>query len=82
MKVHVLNAADIQSCLGLSCIQSVYRWIKGVNIPSVDHLYALGCLRGTMSLKCDPCLAFDFVDDPECIQGIPEVFVICRTLPD
>ena len=51
MKVHGLNAADIQSCLGLSFIQTVYRWINGVNIPSADHLYALGCLRGTIQPK-------------------------------
>ena len=51
MKVHGLNAADIQSCLALSCIQTVYRWINGANISSADHLHVLGCLRGTMQPK-------------------------------
>lgn len=32
---------DIQEYLGLSCVQTVYRWLEGINIPSVDNLYAL-----------------------------------------
>ncbi len=36
--------ADIQRYLGLTCVQTVYRWLEGVNIPSIDNLYALSCL--------------------------------------
>ena len=41
MLCRCLRPADIQKYLGLSCVQTVYRWLEGVNIPSVDHLYAI-----------------------------------------
>lgn len=37
---------DIQEYLSLSCIQTVYRWLEGKNIPSMDHLYAMSGLLG------------------------------------
>lgn len=42
--VHNLRPKDIQNYLSLSCIQTVYRWMKGINVPSIDHLYALSAL--------------------------------------
>lgn len=36
-----LTAKDIQKYLGLSCVQSIYRWLNGCSMPSVDNLYAL-----------------------------------------
>ena len=36
----------IQEYLNLSCPQSVYRWLKGRAVPSIDHLYALAGLLG------------------------------------
>lgn len=44
-----IKPADIQHFLGLSCVQTVYRWLEGINIPCVDHLYALSCLFGVSS---------------------------------
>lgn len=41
-----LKPTDIQKYLGLSCVQTVYRWMEGVSIPSIDHLYALRDLFG------------------------------------
>ena len=35
------SAKDVQEYLGLGCIQSVYRWIDGINMPTIDNLYAL-----------------------------------------
>ena len=35
---------DIQSVLHLSCPQPIYRWFKGIILPSVDHLYVLNRL--------------------------------------
>lgn len=32
---------DIQDILHLSCPQPIYRWYKGIILPSVDHLYVL-----------------------------------------
>ena len=36
-----LSAKDVQDYLGLGCVQSVYRWIDGINMPTIDNLYAL-----------------------------------------
>lgn len=35
---------DIQKILHLSCPQPIYRWFKGIILPSVDHLYVLSRL--------------------------------------
>ena len=39
-----LSAKDVQDYLGLGCVQSVYRWIDGINMPTIDNLYALSAL--------------------------------------
>ena len=31
----------IQEYLHLSCVQPIYRWYKGLILPSVDHLFSL-----------------------------------------
>lgn len=41
-----VSAKDVQQYLGLGCVQSVYRWLDGVNVPSIDNLYALSELLG------------------------------------
>lgn len=35
------SVKDIQKYLGLSCPQPVYRWFKGIILPSVDNLLRL-----------------------------------------
>ena len=35
---------DIQKYLGLGSVQSVYHWLNGISLPTVDHLYALSGL--------------------------------------
>lgn len=32
---------EIQNMLGLECPQSVYRWLKGRSMSSIDNLYML-----------------------------------------
>lgn len=39
-----ITVKDIQNYLSLSCVQTVYRWLEGVNVPAIDHLYALSGL--------------------------------------
>lgn len=39
-----ISVKDIQQYLGLTCPQSIYRWIKGKALPSVNHLYMLSRL--------------------------------------
>lgn len=36
-----ITARDVQEYLGLGCVQSVYRWLDGINMPTIDNLYAL-----------------------------------------
>ena len=35
------SVKDIQDYLGLSCPQSIYRWYKGLILPSIDNLLRL-----------------------------------------
>ena len=37
---------DIQEYLGLACPQPIYRWYKGIILPSVDNLFRLHELFG------------------------------------
>ncbi|MBQ2986352.1 MAG: helix-turn-helix transcriptional regulator [Tyzzerella sp.] len=46
MKKSGYTVKDIQEYLQLSCPQPIYRWFKGMMLPTVDHLYALSILFG------------------------------------
>ncbi|MBQ6787459.1 MAG: helix-turn-helix transcriptional regulator [Lachnospiraceae bacterium] len=39
MDMRGVTPKDVQEYLG--CVQNVYRWINGVNMPTIDNLYAL-----------------------------------------
>ncbi|MDD6590173.1 MAG: helix-turn-helix transcriptional regulator [Anaerobutyricum hallii] len=41
MQEQGLSAKEVQQFMGLASPQSVYFWIKGRNLPSIDHMYAL-----------------------------------------
>ncbi len=41
MESKSITARDIQEYLGLGCVQSVYRWLSGRSMPTIDNLYAL-----------------------------------------
>lgn len=36
-----LSVKDIQQFLGLGSVQSVYHWLNGKSMPTIDNLYAL-----------------------------------------
>lgn len=40
------SVKELQKMLLLSCPQPIYRWFKGIVLPSVDHLYRLSRLFG------------------------------------
>lgn len=40
-KQHGITIAELQAELHLKCPQSVYRWFKGVSLPSIDHLIVI-----------------------------------------
>lgn len=39
-----LTVKDIQHYLKLGSVQSVYHWLNGISLPTVDNLYALSYL--------------------------------------
>ena len=44
MDMRGLTPKDVQEYLELNCVQSVYRWLDGGNMPTIDNLYALSQL--------------------------------------
>ncbi len=44
MDRHGFSVKDIQKYLGLSSVQSIYHWLNGISMPTVDNLYALSQL--------------------------------------
>lgn len=41
MKMYGFTVKDVQQYLGLGSVQSVYHWLNGISLPTVDNLYAL-----------------------------------------
>ena len=41
MDMKRITPKDVQEYLGLGCVQSVYRWLDGINMPTIDNFYAL-----------------------------------------
>ncbi|MCM1046499.1 MAG: helix-turn-helix domain-containing protein [Candidatus Gastranaerophilales bacterium] len=41
MNQRKLTVKDVQSYLNLSSVQSIYHWLSGQSMPTVDNLYAL-----------------------------------------
>lgn len=41
MDMRGVKPKDLQEYLGFGCVQSVYRWLDGVSMPTVDNLYAI-----------------------------------------
>lgn len=39
-----LAVKDIQEYLGLGSVQSVYHWLNGISMTTIDNLYALSVL--------------------------------------
>ena len=39
-----LTVKDVQQYLNLGSVQSVYHWLNGISLPSIDNLYALSDL--------------------------------------
>ena len=41
MVMRGLSVQDVQIYLSLACVQSVYHWLDGQSLPTLDNLYAL-----------------------------------------
>lgn len=41
-----ITVKDVQEYLGLASVQSIYHWLNGISMPTIDNLYALSELFG------------------------------------
>jgi len=41
-----LTVAQLQNKLDLDSPQAIYKWINGINLPTVEHLHGLGRIFG------------------------------------
>lgn len=55
-KEHGFSVREIQDFLGFEAPQAIYKWEKGLNLPTTDNLYALACFYG---VKIDDILVSD-----------------------
>lgn len=44
MELRGLTVKDVCRTLSLGCVQAVYKWMDGVNLPSLDNMYYLSIL--------------------------------------
>ena len=44
MNLRGLTVQDVKTYLSLGCVQSVYHWLDGQSLPTLDNLYALSDL--------------------------------------
>ena len=62
-----ISVQDVRRYLGLGSVQSIYHWLEGKSVPSIDNLYALSNMFGVG------------IDDIICGNGKPEKCV-CDSL--
>ena len=63
----------LQDYLHLSCVQPIYRWYKGLILPSVDHLFMLSQLlqihMEDFLVKKNEIIAYDIeIQNPQAAQ--------------
>ena len=44
MNMNNLTPRKLMDELDLSCVQTIYHWMRGISIPKTEHLYALSGL--------------------------------------
>ena len=62
MKQHDMTVKDLQKILGLSCPQTIYHWLNGDSVPTIDNLYNLShhLIFALMNCLWDTARKFDF----------------------
>lgn len=65
-----LTARDIQDYLQLGSVQSVYHWLEGKSLPTMDNLFAMSVLLGAT------------IDDLICSEQKPPVIFYDYTYSD
>ena len=46
MDIKNISVKELKEYLGLSCVQSIYHWLDGTCLPTIDNLYAMSQLFG------------------------------------
>ena len=57
MEKRGVTVRDVKNALSLACVQSVYHWLDGQSMPTLDNLYALSDLLEVpmdMLVRYDP----------------------------
>ncbi len=71
-----LNVTAVQNACGLECPQSVYKWINGKSVPSIDNL---GILRKLFHVTLDEMLVFDdYTDNGKEVSDLIELYMKYR----
>lgn len=66
MSLRGLKVKDVQAFLGFENPQSIYHWLKGKSLPTLDHLYALSEL---FRISVDEIICGDRNFDPEAAKA-------------
>ena len=65
-----ITVKEVQQYLGLETPQSIYHWVSGRNMPTVDNLYALSEL---LSVPIDTMLSGNRKQDFYCDNGLSKI---------
>ena len=80
MRERGLTVRDVESALSLACVQSVYHWLDGQSLPTVDNLYALSEL---LKVPMDTLICGNRRYDPkQNIPGAARLFWYYRLIHD
>lgn len=63
-----LSVKDIQQYLGLDSVQSIYHWLNGLSMPTLDNLYSLSAFF-QVTLDELVCGDREPVADPQAFPG-------------
>lgn len=68
MDQHGMTVKDVQKYLHLGSVQSVYHWLNGISLPSVDNLYALSQLFHIPvdDMLCGNRVPISNIENPQC----------------
>ena len=62
LEAHHKSVKDVQRYLNLEYCQCIYKWLKGLSIPSIDHLLALSVLFG---VPMEEILCYKMINEKE-----------------
>ena len=56
MKKNGITVADMQTRMGFNTPQAIYKWIRGVNMPTIDNMLMMSVIFG---VKIDDIIVAD-----------------------